>query len=415
MQAYLTDALELAIRLLHFTAGIAWIGSSFYFVWLDNSLDKPPQWKAEQGVKGDLWSVHGGGFYEIAKYQVAPAAMPDKLHWFKWEAYTTWISGFLLLTLVYYVGADLYLADRSKSDLLTSVLIGLGTGSIILAWLVYDALCKTTLVDSGLAFAVVMLGMIGLWAYALEQVFSDRAAYLHVGAAIGTCMVANVFFVIIPNQKKTVAAMLAGDTPDPALGKEAKQRSTHNNYATLPILFLMISHHYPATYGYTLQGLSAGWLILVILAAIGMWIRHFFNLRHQGEFKPMVLGSGIAAFFVLVLVTAPWPETTTINTNMVDNQTAGSVNDQNRRPVISDTDALTIVTTHCQSCHAVNPTAGFTAAPAGVVLETLADVQQYKDQIYAQSVASQAMPLGNLTQMTNEERMQLGQWIEQLP
>ena len=278
---------NLALRWLHLTTGIAWIGSSFYFVWLDNHL-KPP---AQGPASGELWSVHGGGFYHNQKYQVAPPTMPDDLHWFKWEAYWTWISGFSLLVLVYYVGAKSFLIDPAKAALSQPEAIGIGLFALAAGWFIYDTLCRSRLGANNRLLGVVWFAVLVGAAYALTQLFNPRGAYLHIGAMIGTVMVGNVFFVIIPNQRKVVAELKAGRVPDPALGKAGKARSVHNNYMTLPVLFIMLSHHYAMTYGATRP-----WLVLALIGATGVSVRHVFNLRHKGQ-------SG-APFIVLSVVLA---------------------------------------------------------------------------------------------------------------
>src|SRR5205085_6710552 len=252
---------NLALRWLHLITGIAWIGSSFYFVWLDNHLRKP----ATGDASGELWSVHGGGFYHNQKYQVAPAHMPEHLHWFKWEAYFTWISGFSLLVLIYYIGAQSFLIDPAKVALSPAAGIAIGLAALALGWLVYDLLCRSPLGQNNLILGVFWFACLLFAAHLLNSLFNARAAYMHVGAMIGTVMVANVFFIIIPNQKKVVADLIAGRTPDPKLGAQAKQRSLHNNYMTLPVLFIMLSNHYPMTYG-----AERPWLVLALLGLTGV-------------------------------------------------------------------------------------------------------------------------------------------------
>ena len=279
VETVLTEWLSLIIRWLHVVAGIAWIGSSFYFIHLDLSLksrgDQP------QGVQGDAWQVHGGGFYHMVKYLVAPARMPDELTWFKWEAYTTWLSGFALLVVVYYLGAELYLIDRSVLDVTAPTAAAVAFGSLVLAWLFYEALCRSPLGRHEVALALVgYVFLVGL-TYAFTHVFSGRGAFTQIGALIGTIMVANVFIIVIPNQKKTVAALLAGKSPDARWGQEAKQRSVHNNYLTLPVVFLMIANHYPLMFATRFN-----WLIVAIVLAVGPVIRHFFNSRHEGKGSP---------------------------------------------------------------------------------------------------------------------------------
>src|SRR3954454_17739210 len=274
MAVDLGEWLNLALRWLHLTAGIAWIGSSFYFVWLDNHLKAP----AEGEASGELWSVHGGGFYHNQKYQVAPRQMPAQLHWFKWEAYFTWISGFSLLVLVYYVGAQSFLIDPAKADLSPAAGIAIGLGALALGWLVYDGLSRSPLGANNVVLGLWWFIILFFAAVLLDALFNSRAAYLHIGAIIGTVMVANVFLVIIPNQRKVVADLIAGRTPDPALGAAAKQRSLHNNYMTLPVLFIMISNHYPMTYG-----AERPWLVLALIGLTGVAVRHVFNLRGRSQ------------------------------------------------------------------------------------------------------------------------------------
>src|SRR5882724_1819324 len=276
--------LELALRWLHVITGIAWIGASFYFIWLDGNI-RPAEGKPL--VAGELWAVHGGGFYHNQKYLVAPAELPAHLHWFKYEAYFTWISGFLLLAVIYYAGADAFLIDSAKLALSGPQAILISLGFLAGGWLVYDGLCRSPLGRDGRLFGAVWFVLLTVAAWALTCIFSDRAAFLHVGAVIGTAMVGNVFFVIIPNQKKVVAAMLAGRAPEAWLGREAKQRSLHNNYMTLPVILCMISNHFPILFGN-----PANWLVLAALSVSGLMIRHFFNLRHKGVLKwDLVIGA----------------------------------------------------------------------------------------------------------------------------
>jgi len=389
--------LGLALRWVHLITGIAWIGSSFYFIWLDNSLKPPADPKDKKdGVGGELWAVHGGGFYHKKKYQVAPDHMPDDLHWFKWETYATWISGFLLLCLVYYYGAGLYLIDRAKLDLhpVDATLIGLGF--IVGGWVGYNVLCRSALGKDNRIFGLVWFALMTAATYALCQIFSGRGAFIHAGAMIGTVMAANVFMVIIPNQKKTVAALLKGEKPDPALGKTAKQRSLHNNYMTLPVLLIMISNHYPMLYA-----VPANWAILAGLCAAAWPIREFFNQKHKGNTDHRYLVAG-AAGFVLVMLVASWLQTQARLERLAN---AGKV---------EDTVVMDIVKTHCTACHAKTPVhESVDAAPLDVVLETLKDLRQHAVRVKAQTVDADTMPLGNETGMTAEERALLGTWLEQ--
>jgi len=377
----LSEWLNLAIRWLHLVAGIAWIGSSFYFVWLDNHLTKP----AEGEASGELWSVHGGGFYHNQKYQVAPHQMPERLHWFKWEAYFTWISGFSLLVLVYYVGAESFLIDPAKAALSPAAAIAIGLASLALGWLVYDLLCRSPVGSSNLALGSFWFLCLLFAASLLDNLFSARAAYMHVGAIIGTVMVANVFFIIIPNQRKVVADLVAGRTPDPALGAAAKQRSLHNNYMTLPVLFIMISPHYPMTYG-----AGRPWLVLALLGLTGVAVRHVFNLRGRGQ----ATGRTIALATALALASV------TYVTLEKSGRTAPAPA-QN----VTYAEIAPILATHCASCHNVQP------PPRGVALDSWEQASAASGRIKAVTVDTQVMPLGNATGMTQAERQRLGAWI----
>ena len=398
MESYFFELIHLVLRYFHVIAGIAWIGASFYFAWLDNNLEEPPQWKKDKGIRGDLWAVHGGGFYEIAKYQHGPEKMPSTLHWFKWEAYTTWITGTLLFTLLYYVGADIYLLDNSKMTLDKVTAIATSIGVIALGYVVYRALCNSVIAEKGLVFAVVSVILLALWTWGLDQLFTDRAVYIHIGALIGTCMAGNVYHVIMPSQRYMVAEVEAGRIPDSAPGLKAKLCSIHNNYATLPIIFIMTSNHFPYTYSH-----DYGWLVLVALFVIGMWIRHFFNLKHQGVYKPQVLVSGIAAFFVLMLAIAPW------HTLNLQASNAGSTE---HSAVISDAEAWTIINTRCTECHSKTPTSEmFKTAPSGFVIDSIDEAKKFSQSIYTRAIISKDMPLANLTHMTDEERELLSSWL----
>jgi uncharacterized membrane protein len=375
----LAEWLNLAIRWLHLTAGIAWIGSSFYFVWLDNHLRAP----AEGEASGELWSVHGGGFYHNQKYQVAPSAMPEQLHWFKWEAYFTWISGFSLLVLIYYVGAQSFLIDPAKAALSPAQGIAIGLAALALGWLVYDGLCRSPVGSSNLALGIFWFVCLLLAASALDRLFNSRAAYLHVGAIVGTVMVANVFLVIIPNQRKVVADLIAGRTPDARLGAQAKQRSLHNNYMTLPVLFLMISPHYPMTYG-----AERPWLVLALLGLTGVAIRHVFNLRGRGK----ATGPTVALAIALALASVTY----------VTLEKKGATGPARN---LTYTQIEPILATHCAGCHNVSP------PPLGVALTDWEHVRAASARIKAVAVDSQVMPLGNPTGMTPVERQKLGAWI----
>jgi uncharacterized membrane protein len=376
----LAEWLNLAMRWFHLTAGIAWIGSSFYFVWLDNHLVKP----AEGDASGELWSVHGGGFYHNRKYQVAPAAMPERLHWFKWEAYFTWISGFSMLVLVYYVGAQSFLIDPAKAALSPGQGIAIGLSALALGWLVYDGLCRSPVGSNDLALGLFWFACLLFAASLLDSLFNSRAAYLHVGAIVGTAMVANVFLVIIPNQRKVVADLIAGQTPDPRLGAQAKQRSLHNNYMTLPVLFIMISPHYPMTYG-----AGRPWLVLGLIALTGVAVRHVFNRRGRGQST----GPTIAVAVVLALLTVTY----------VTLEKGGAARQDGEKPTYAA--IAPILATHCSGCHDV------AAPPLGVKLDSWEPASAASARIKQVAVDSQVMPHRKPTGITPAERQKIGAWI----
>lgn len=385
--------LGLALRWLHMITGIAWIGSSFYFIWLDNSLKAPTEDKdIKDGVAGDLWAVHGGGFYHNKKYKVAPSHMPPDLHWFKWEAYMTWVSGFLLLSVMYYYGADLFLIDKQKMDFAPWQAIATGLAFITGGWLLYNGLCKSALGRNNKLFGYVWFLILTGAAFALTQIFSGRGAFIHVGAMIGTVMAANVFMIIIPNQKIVVADLLAGRTPNPALGLMAKQRSLHNNYMTLPVLLIMISNHYPMLFAH-----NYNWLLLAGLAAAAWPIRQFFNLKHKGREDFGYLALGVAGFLLVMI----------LSSGVIDDK-AGKSNAN----IVSDIEIKSMIRTHCSACHSDVPTHdSMAAAPAGLTFDTMADIKKYAARIRTQAVDADVMPLGNETAMTPEERQKLGAWL----
>jgi len=392
MSDHFLQWLETLVRWLHITAGAAWIGTSFYFNWLNNNL-RPPEGEAdaEAGVKGELWAVHGGGFYRVLKYGVAPPKLPGTLHWFKWEAYFTWISGFVLLSLVYFLGAGLFLIDPAKAALSPWEATGIGVGVLVAGWVIYDLLCKSPIIKLKVVFAGVGFALMTALAWALCAVFQSRGAYLLVGALIGTIMAANVFFGIIPGQREMVVAMEQGRAPDPRAGQKAALRSLHNNYLTLPVLFIMISNHYPHTYGHAWD-----WAILAALALISAGVRHWFNLRGRGQYNSWILPVAALAMIGLALVTAP-----------------------RKAPVAGPTGPVSfaqvqgIVQTRCAVCHAEHPTfPGNVSAPKDLKLDTPERIRAAAEQIKAKAVTTQYMPLANLTQMTDEERACLGRWID---
>ncbi len=392
MDPYLTDWLDLVLRWLHVIAGIAWIGSSFYFVRLDYSLLPPKQRDAETGVGGEVWEIHGGGFYHVQKYRVAPELLPEPLHWFKWEAYTTWLSGFLLFVVLYYANTDLYLIDKSVADLSSAQAIAISVGGLVLGWVVYDLLCKAFGQNELLLAGSIFLLVVAM-AYGMSNVFSARAVYIQVGAMLGTIMVGNVFFTIIPGQRELVAAKKAGRAPDPMPGIKAKQRSVHNNYFTLPVLFAMLGNHFPFTYGH-----KHGWLILIAIMAVGAWVRHFFNLRHRGKTVWAIPISGAIALALLALWIAP--------------EKAPKASTQTAR--VDFAKVRQIIARRCTACHSAHPTnKTFTVAPKGVPLDTPEQIRAQAKSIEQRAVVLKQMPLGNVTHMTQEERDLLAAWIRQ--
>lgn len=390
MSAHLEQWLSLVLRWAHVITGVSWIGTSFYFNWL-NWRVAPPE-TPEPGVAGELWSVHGGGFYRVVKYSVAPARLPRTLHWFKWEAYATWWSGFSLLVLLYYVGAREYLLDPAVSSIGPAAAVALGIATLVVCWIVYDLLCRSPLASHPAAFAAVGLLLVTALAWGLGHVCSARAAYLHVGAALGTIMAANVFRVIIPAQRDMVAALSAGAQPDAARGRQGALRSLHNNYLTLPVLFVMVSNHYPATYGN-----AWGWAILAVLFVIGVLVRHWFNLRNAGRRNAWLLPAAVAGLTALAAVTAP---------RRTGGLTPGGTDS------VSFADIRIVIARRCAPCHSSTPTyPGVTAAPAGVMLDTPDQIQARAERIAERAVVQQTMPLGNVTGITAEERALLGRWV----
>ena len=400
--SYGIDWLNLLVRWLHLITGIAWIGASFYFVWLDNSIKppKPGSDLAKRGVSGELWAVHGGGFYNPQKYLVAPPELPAELHWFKWEAYATWLSGFSMLFIVYYFNASAMMIDKSVADLAPWQAIAIGLGTLVVGWAVYDLLCRSPLGKRDGLLGAIMYGLIVLAAYTLSHFLSGRAAYIHVGAMIGTIMVGNVLMVIIPGQRKLVEAMKRGESPDPIYGIRAKQRSVHNNYFTLPVLFIMISNHYAMTYNH-----AYNWLVLAAIMAAGVLIRHFFNLKHKGRIAWGFPAAGVAILLCVAVAIAPRPAQTSAQP-AVQAGTPVAPADQFAK-------VQAIINERCTACHSDHPTQpGFAAAPAGIMLQTPALVHQNAAKVYQQAVQLKAMPLGNLTHITDEERAAIGAWYE---
>ena len=388
----LTDWAELLARWTHVIAGIAWIGSSFYFIALDASLKHAPH--LDPRVKGETWQVHGGGFYQMQKFVVVPEFMPDELTWFKWEAYTTWIFGFLLLVLVYYLHPSVYLIDPAVLNVTPYDADVIGVASLVAGWVIYDQLCKSPIGRDTMRLALVGFVLLVAAAFGYTHVFSGRGAFIHVGALVGTIMVGNVFLLIIPNQRIVVRELLAGRTPDPALGEAAKQRSIHNNYLTLPVVFVMLSNHYAFTY----TG-RWSWLVLAAVFIASFLVRHWFNIKHTGARPDWRLWPAAAVPMALAAAltllgqpgTAAAPEPGSVHFAQVQH----------------------IIVTRCAVCHAAKPSFdGIEEAPKGVMLDTPARIAALAPRIYQQAVATRAMPLNNLTGITEQERQQLAQWVQ---
>lgn len=382
----LTEWLSFAVRWLHVIAGIAWIGSSFYFVHLDLSLR--PREHLPTGAYGEAWQVHGGGFYNMVKYLVAPSQMPDHLTWFKWEAYTTWLSGFSMLVLMYYLNAGLYLIDKAVWDLTPLKAVMVSLVGLSLGWLIYDNLCKSRLGKSDMQLALAGFVFLVALSYGFNHIFSGRGAFMQMGALIGTMMVANVFLVIMPNQRIVVAALLRGEKPDPRLGAIAKQRSLHNNYLTLPVVFVMIGNHYPLAFA-----TQYSWVILALVIMIGTFIRHGFNTMHKTEKMPMWPWFVAAQCFLAIIAISTFGPV-----EIKQSQAAP-------KAAIAMTDVVDIVSSRCSMCHADEPAwDGVHSAPKGVKLDSPARIALHIHEIGLQAGLTRAMPPGNLTEITDEER-----------
>lgn len=387
MSPYTIEWLNLIVRWIHLITGIAWIGASFYFNWLEGNLNRSGT--LAKGVVGDLWAVHGGGFYHVQKYDVAPDRLPETLHWFKWEAYLTWISGMALLFIVYYLSPGVYLIDTSVADMPPVLGIVLGLATIALSWHGYNRLCQSSLTEKPTQLFALLFIALTFIAFFLTHIFNARAAYIHVGAVIGTIMAANVFFVIIPSQQHMVNALQNGQQPDGQVGRQGFTRSLHNNYFTLPLLFIMISNHFPATFSHAFN-----WLILAAISAIGIAVRHYFNLRNRGHQAQWILPAAAIAILGLAIISAP-------KQTEAPALSAG----------VSHQQAFGIIQERCSTCHASSPVdANFKTAPNGLVFDTIDDMKKNASGIYARSIATNSMPLANITQMTAEERALLGQW-----
>lgn len=393
------DWLAFAVRWLHVITAIAWIGSSFYFIALDLGLRQAPD--LPKGAHGEEWQVHGGGFYHIRKYLVAPERMPEHLTWFKWESYSTWLSGAALLMIVYWAGGELYLIDASKTDLSLFQGILISAGSLAFGWIVYDQLCKSPLGETPTLLMVLLFVLLVIMGWGYNQVFTGRATLLHLGAFTATIMSANVFFIIIPNQKIVVADLIAGRAPDPKYGKIAKLRSTHNNYLTLPVIFFMLSNHYPLAFAS-----EYNWIIAALVFLMGVTIRHYFNSLHARRGNPIWTWPATIILFILIM----WLSTVPLHQDPIDTSDLSARQDIFATAVGFD-EAQDIVLGRCSMCHAREPVyEGIRRAPKHVFLETTADITQHAKAIYLQSGVSHAMPPANVSWMEEDERLLIRQW-----
>ncbi len=390
MYGYTMEWINLAIRWTHVIAGIMWIGASFYFIFLENNLNRTEGLRDE--LAGNLWAIHGGGFYYVEKYKVAPKVIPAHLHWFKYEAYFTWLSGFALLFVVYYSDAKAFLIDPTIADISSAMAIGIGTGSLVIGYVIYDVMCKSKLILRQDLFALVGMVILGVMTYALTHLLSGRAAYIHVGAIIGTIMVGNVFFTIIPSQKALVRAAKTGQLLDETLGKKAGQRSLHNNYLTLPVVFIMISNHFPSTFGH-----SWNWLVLMVMIVASIGIKHYWNLLDRGVKRTWVLVISTLALVLMSVAISPAFE------DSLDAAIPASFEEANA-----------VIQARCVQCHSASPTDDqWTAAPNGVMYDTPEQIKAMADKIMTRAVRTKTMPQGNKTGMTDEERTILKRWILQ--
>ena len=395
------DWLGFAFRWLHVITAIAWIGSSFYFIALDLGLRKAPDLPV--GAHGEEWQVHGGGFYQIRKFLVAPDSMPDHLTWFKWESYATWLSGFALMMVIYWVGGELYLIDQSKAELALWQGILISAATLSIGWLVYDRLCKSGLAEQPTLLMVLLFVLLVAMGWGLNQVFTGRAMMLHLGAFTATIMSANVFFIIIPNQKIVVADLQAGRSPDPKFGKIAKLRSTHNNYLTLPVIFLMLSNHYPLAFA-----TQYNWLIAALVFLMGVTIRHYFNTRHARAGNPTWTWLATVLLFLGIVILSSAPMQYADEEEAVLSSAAARYAAADGFEAVHET-----VLGRCSMCHAREPFwDGIRRAPKGVVLETEADIASQARAIYLQSGVTHAMPPANITYMEPEDRALIRAWFK---
>lgn len=394
------DWIAFAVRWLHVTTAIAWIGSSFYFVALDLGLRKHPG--LPKGAYGEEWQVHGGGFYHIQKYLVAPEAMPEHLTWFKWESYATWLSGITLMAIVYWAGGELFLIDRAKADLELWQAIAISAASLTIGWLVYDALCRSRLGHSPTVLMLLLFALLVAMGWGYDQIFTGRAMMLHLGAFTATIMSANVFFVIIPNQKIVVEDLKAGRTPDPEYGRVAKLRSTHNNYLTLPVLFLMLSNHYPLAFA-----TKYNWIIAALVFLMGVTIRHYFNTKHARAGDPTWTWAAAAILFIIIIWLSTVPKS-------ILGEAAAVPLSAHEQSFVTAKNFETVrdtVLARCSMCHAAEPVfEGIVAPPRGVMLETDAEIARMARKIYLQAGLTNAMPPGNVSHMEEAERRAIVDW-----
>jgi uncharacterized membrane protein len=384
LEAYLLDWLTLLARWAHIVVAIAWIGASFYFIWLDNHLEVQRGSDADPLIAGELYAIHGGGFYRAQRYRLAPDALPMTLHWFKWEAYWTWLTGFVLLVLVYYLNAGLYLVDPQVMPLSPGAAIGIGLGSLVIGLALYEGLCRSRLNEMGLVLALVAFFALAAWG--LTQVFSGRGAFIHFGAILGTIMAGNVAHVIIPGQRELVRAKQQGRLPEEKFSIRGKQRSVHNTYFTLPVIFTMISGHHAMTFG-----TRWSWLVLIAMGLAGALIRLWFVARHKGSAPAWTLAAGLVLVAAVAAVLAPRSSTGT---------------------AVPLAEAKQVIDRRCVGCHADKPAfPGLAEAPKGVKLDTPERIEAQRLTIHQQSVLTRAMPPGNLTGLTDEERALLDRWV----
>jgi uncharacterized membrane protein len=396
--AIFMDWITFAVRWLHVVTAIAWIGSSFYFIALDLGLKKAADLPV--GAYGEEWQVHGGGFYHIRKFLVAPPNLPEHLIWHKYQSYFTWLSGFVLLALVYYLHADLFLIDRNVLDVPAWQAIAISIASLAVGWLIYDTLCKSPIGTSQNGLMVVLFFVLVAMAWGYTQAFTGRAALLHLGAFTATIMSANVFMIIIPNQKIVVADLIAGRVPDAKYGRIAKQRSLHNNYLTLPVIFLMLSNHYPLAFASQFN-----WLIASIVFLIGVLVRHFFNTMHAGKGTPHWTWGASAVLFIIII----WLSSLSVA------QAAEPLSPKAAKHMKSDDFApvVELVQSRCSMCHAAEPVwEGIHWAPKGVMLDTPERIAENALQIYLQAGVSHAMPPQNITELAPEDRAAIIKWFK---